>query len=239
MDTIKFEKGSAKIVAHRGLSGLETENTAAAFIAACQRSYFGLETDIHFTKDGHYICCHDSNLERVSGKNVVIEEMTLEELSKVRLYERGTTEERSYLSIPLLTDYINICKKYGKVCVAEIKGLMSEEHLKNIADIFAKCDMLENTIFIAFDFDNLKILRSILPNQKMQYLTGRTDEEIITLLKKYNLDIDVYHESLTEDVVKNIHDNGIEINCWTVDNKERAQLLASWGVDFISSNILE
>ena len=33
MDTIKINKGNAQIVAHRGLSGLERENTASAFVA--------------------------------------------------------------------------------------------------------------------------------------------------------------------------------------------------------------
>ena len=46
-DTIKIaDHGSTKFVAHRGVSGLETENTAAAFIAAGNRSYYGVETDI-------------------------------------------------------------------------------------------------------------------------------------------------------------------------------------------------
>ena len=57
MDTIKINKGSALIVAHRGLSGLERENTASAFVAAGNRSYYGIETDIWRTSDGHFLCC--------------------------------------------------------------------------------------------------------------------------------------------------------------------------------------
>lgn len=239
MDTSKFDKKNTKVTAHRGVSGLETENTAAAFIAAGQRSYYGVETDIHFTKDGYYICCHDSNLERVSGKSIVIEETKLSVLEDICLYERGTTEERSYLRIPHLTDYIRICKKYGKVCVAEIKGLMPREHLENIVKIFDGEDMLENTIFIAFDFGNLVILRDLLPEQKLQFLTGKIDDKLVEELKKYRMDLDVYHEALTEENIKMLHENGIEINCWTVDNTERAEQLAAWGVDHITSNILE
>ena len=46
---------STKMIAHRGLSGMETENTSAAFEAACECSYYGIETDVHVTKDGKYI----------------------------------------------------------------------------------------------------------------------------------------------------------------------------------------
>lgn len=52
MDTIRFQHTRAQVVAHRGLSGLETENTCAAFVAAGNRSYFGIETDVHRTADG-------------------------------------------------------------------------------------------------------------------------------------------------------------------------------------------
>ena len=54
MNTIKIEKKQARMVAHRGLSGLEKENTCAAFIAAGDRSHFGIETDIRPTLDGRY-----------------------------------------------------------------------------------------------------------------------------------------------------------------------------------------
>ena len=47
-----LEHKNTKIVAHRGLSGIEPENTNLAFVAAGNRSYFGIETDIHVTKDG-------------------------------------------------------------------------------------------------------------------------------------------------------------------------------------------
>ena len=49
MDTLKLDKGSIKMIAHRGLSGIERENTAAAFVAAGNHSYFGIETDVHLS----------------------------------------------------------------------------------------------------------------------------------------------------------------------------------------------
>ena len=40
MDTIKIDKNNVKLIAHRGVSGIERENTAAAFVAAGNRSYY-------------------------------------------------------------------------------------------------------------------------------------------------------------------------------------------------------
>lgn len=54
MDTIKMNSRSVRMIAHRGVSGLERENTCAAFVAAGNRSYFGIETDVYQTADGNY-----------------------------------------------------------------------------------------------------------------------------------------------------------------------------------------
>ena len=58
-DTKKVSFSTVRMIAHRGVSGLERENTNAAFIAAGNRSYYGIETDLHRTRDGHFIIFHD------------------------------------------------------------------------------------------------------------------------------------------------------------------------------------
>ena len=45
--------------------------------------------------------------------------------------------------------------------------------------------------------------------------------------------------ALTEENVKKLHENGIVINCWTCDDPAAAEKLAAWGVDMITSNILQ
>ena len=45
MDTIKINKKNTKMVAHAGLFGMETANTNAGFIAAGNRSYWGVESN--------------------------------------------------------------------------------------------------------------------------------------------------------------------------------------------------
>ena len=64
MNTPKFEKGNVLVIAHRGLSGIETENTNAAFVAAGNRSYYGIETDIHRTADGNLVIFQKKTLVR-------------------------------------------------------------------------------------------------------------------------------------------------------------------------------
>ena len=239
MDTVKIGGSKCKIIAHRGLSGLECENTNAAFVAAGNRSYFGIETDVHVTKDGKYIIIHDNNTKRVSDSNLEVEKSRYKRLKKVRLYDKIDKRLRSDLVLPDLKDYIRICKKYEKQSILELKNPMYEKDILGIINEISGEDYLENTIFISFDWDNLLKIKRNLPEQKVQFLTSECSDELVDKLKEYKMDLDIAYSAVTEELVRKLHKNNVEINCWTCDKKEDAQKLIEAGVDYIMSNILE
>ena len=83
-------------------------------------------------------------------------------------------------------------------------------------------------------------LKKHFPEQPAQFLTDAPYEDtLIDKLKAHNLDLDIHHSRLTAANVKALHAAGIVINCWTVDKPEVAERLAGYGVDYITSNILE
>ncbi|HHT55584.1 MAG TPA: hypothetical protein GX012_03380, partial [Acholeplasma sp.] len=109
-----------KYIAHRGYSSKATENTIEAAILAGKSKYFyGIEYDIHLTKDNRFIVHHDFTTKRLSEFDINIKDVTYNELSKVKLINKKTN--KFDLKIPLLDEYINICNKYNKVNVIEIK----------------------------------------------------------------------------------------------------------------------
>lgn len=239
MDTIKFDKKNTLVIAHRGLSGLEKENTNSAFVAAGNRSYYGIETDIHKTKDGHFVINHDGDFKRVANEEIVIENSTLEEIQNVVLYDIDNQKTRIDLRPTTLQNYVSICKKYEKHSIIELKSNFTDEDIAKIIKIVENCEQLENTTFISFSYENLLKVRKILPNQSAQYLFWKlTDEEIARLVKD-KIDADVWCVELTEEQIKKAHKAGLKVNCWTVNEKENGEKFASWGIDFITSNILE
>ena len=239
MNTIAIDKKQVKMVAHRGVSGLEAENTCAAFVAAGNRSYFGIETDVHVTKDNKIAVIHDDKTNRVSGVDKIVEESTLEELQSIPLYNKEQGVYRTDLRIPTLADYISICKRYDKIAVLELKNRMDTEAITQIVDIIKELDYLENVIFISFSWDNVADLRKMLPEQKVQFLIGTYDDALIEKLISHRIDLDIRSTSVTKELVDILHKNNLEINCWTVDKAEEARQLIEWGVDYITSNILE
>ena len=239
MNTVKFEKGSTLVVAHRGLSGLEKENTNSAFVAAGNRSYYGIETDIHRTLDGRFAVIHDASMKRVAGEDVNVEAVSLSVAQGVVLFDKDGTKAREDLRVPSLENYISICKKYEKHCVLELKSDFTDEEIASIVEIIKAEQYLECVTFISFCYDNLVRLRKILPEQSAQYLFESVTEENIERALAARLDVDVYYKALTKENVAHFHSLGMKVNCWTVNEKADGEELSSWGVDFITSNILE
>lgn len=239
MNTIRIEKKECRLIAHRGVSGLETENTCAAFVAAGVKSYYGIETDVHVTSDGKYLICHDDNARRVSGVNAEIEKTDFETLRKIRLFDTDRKSLRGDLIFPSLEEYISVCRKYGKTAVLELKNRMTGEHIEGIYRTVKDMGWSNDTVFISFSSENLVFLRESHSETRLQFLTDRLNEKSFSFLKKYRMDADVNAGAATEEWVARLHAAGLKVNCWTVDSPETAARLISMGVDYITTDILE
>ena len=238
-DTLRLNNPNVKMVAHRGLSGIELENTASAFVAAGNRSYYGIETDVHRTIDGKYICFHDDNTKRVAGDEMIVEKTTYETLRSIRLVDKDGQKGRKDLIMPSLREYILICKKCGKEAVLELKNHFRPEHIYQIIDIIQQIGWLDHTTFISFDLPNMICIRNLLPEQPAQFLISEVTDWLLDELVKNHLDLDIRYTALTAEYVQKLHDAGVKVNVWTVDGLEDAQRLAEYGVDYITSNIIE
>lgn len=102
--------------AHRGLHDPEQgipENSMAAFQRAIDHG-FGAELDVHLMADGNLAVVHDSSLKRVCGADVLVEDLTFEELEDYPLM--GTEEY-----IPLFREVLSLFE--GKTpLVIELKA---------------------------------------------------------------------------------------------------------------------
>lgn len=239
MNTVKFESKNTKVVAHRGLSGIEKENTNVAFIAAGNRSYYGIETDVHRTLDGKFVCIHDDTTGRVAIDDMSVEGTTFDTLRRIILADTNGEKGREELKIPTLKEYIATCKRYEKVAVLELKNDFEKEDIEKICEEINELDYLNSVIFISFSFDNLVKVREIYPEQTVQFLTAEYSDDLPEMLKKVNFDLDILYEELNEERIKVLHENSIKVNCWTCDDKAFAENLSKWGIDYITSNILE
>lgn len=242
------------MVAHAGLFGLETANTNAGFIAAGNRSYWGVECDVRAAKDG-LVVIHNDSTEGFAPVTMIMSESTVEQIQSITLYERsffhtmedygmtpGMKAPRSDLRIPTLQEYIRICKAYGKVCVTELKHAMPPETIAQVVECFGEQDYLDKVVFISFFWDNLTEIRKHLPACPVQFLTDENHvftDEFLDKVAAHGFDLDIHIFTTTKELVDRIHTRGIKVNVWTCDWIDKAQKLVEWGVDYITSNIIE
>ena len=238
--TVKIDSKQTLMIAHRGLSGLEKENTNLAFVAAGNRSYWGIESDVRKTADGHFVMIHDKTTERVAEENYKIKETNFKTLREVRFKDVDESEGRVDLRIPTLEEYLRICKDYGKIAVLELKSTLLREDVEKIIQVVEAEYELDKVVFISFQEQNLIFARELRPNDKLQWLIQKEiPEGLIELLKKYGMDLDISYKILTRELVDAVHAAGLKVNVWTVNTPEDAERLISWGVDYITTNILE
>ena len=240
MNTIKFDnKENIKMIAHRGISGIECENTCPAFVAAGLKSYYGIETDVQVTLDGKFIIVHDSDLKRIAGLDIGVMTSNFDDLRAIRFSSIDGTVPRTGLYLPSLEEYLSICKKYGKEAYLEICAISLYDHVIGIASTAEQMGMMDSTTFISFNHSNLTDLRSSYPHAKAQLLTGDIGKDNIAFILENNIDAGIYYPNLTKEFVDLMHANGRIVNVWTVDTLEDAERMRDMGVDVITSNIIE
>ncbi len=240
-NTIKLEnKGYTQMIAHRGMCGLEPENTNAAFVAAGNRSYYGIEADVHKTADGKFVIMHDENTLRMSGDDIEISKASYETLRSLRLKQKDGKRGRTDLRIPSLEEYLEICRHYGKKAILELKDEFTPEEIDEICRVAEQLEYMEHTVFISFRLNNLLLLKERNPEQAAQYLVEKDiTDALIQEMADRNMGVDAFQNAFTEEIIQKCREKGVITNAWTVNEPEMARKLIDWGIDYITTNILE
>ena len=140
---------------HRGILNKNyQENNLKSFKASFKKGY-GIETDIHLTKDHEFICFHDFTLNRIFKKKISIKNINYSQIKKI------STKYKK--PIPLLKDLL-IASKNMHTLFLEIKPSFSKKILQkllNETSKFSKC------VFISFKHENIYNLLKIKSNTKV------------------------------------------------------------------------
>ena len=223
-------------IAHRGCHWKCYENTKEAFLAAKAGSFFGVETDIHLTKDKKWIIHHDPDFLSNNEKHIIKKER-FDELRKLPLDNENHYE--AYL--PSLEEYLEILKDSGKRPIIEIKPKNPSFHqLKKMVRIVRKYFELSQVDFIAFyPWPLLKLRCMYHKKVHLQQLVEHTHPSMVSYCYKMRLNIDIEGEMLTKEIVDKFHKKNLTANVWTVDKKEDLEKFTSFEVDFITTNTFD
>ena len=161
------------LLIHRGIVNKNyKENLLKSFKQSFKKGY-GIETDIHTTKDNKFICFHDFTLNRIFKKKRSVKNMEYSRIKKI------STQNKK--PIPLLRDLLKTSKNKHPLLI-EIKPTLTKKLLQKLlkeTSKFSKC------IFISFKHENIYNLLKIKSNTKVG-LSFSPLTSIKTIIKKSN-----------------------------------------------------
>lgn len=216
------------VIAHRGASADAPENTAAAFRLAAEQGADWVELDVRAARDGSLIVNHDAWYG--DGRSVWSTPRTE--------VPDGTVD---------LTGALDACRGMG--VNIEIKNSPGDlaDGPGGPAVVDAVLELLdgldpavrESILVSSFDLPSITRVKSLGPDVLTGYLVFDLSEDPDAL----RIAVDGGHDALhpwdpfvTEAMVGECHDAGLLLNTWTVDDADRWDRLAEWGVDGIVTN---
>ena len=142
---------------HRGIVNKNfKENLLKSFKQSFKKGY-GVETDIHATKDNEFICFHDFTLKRIFKKNLSVKNLSYNKINVI--------SAKLGKPIPLLKDLLKSSDNKHALFI-EIKPIFSKFLLKKLlkeTSKFTKC------VFISFKHENIFKLLNIKKNAKVGF----------------------------------------------------------------------
>ncbi len=228
-----------KIIAHRGFRSQYPENTLTAFRKALEVGAHGLELDVHYSKDGEIVVFHDFELERITGQNGHIFDFTYETLKEIPINLLDVVER-----IPLLEEVLQLFAEYEerfpqvepRILNVEFKAgsQFYKDIEKNTLALCLKYLTKEQLIFSSFDHNALVTLKEIDPSIKTGALTTAALVDPWLYLK--HIKADYYHPyflTLTESIMRDFSEHGIEVNTYTLNAPDIAKQLIQTNINAI------
>lgn len=158
-DTINLNK--SKIMVHRAGGNLYNENSLEAINAAIKNGFEAIEIDVMELKDGEIVLCHDVNLKRITGANVNIYELSLEELTKFSVLSNDKTK---FITLNEALKTIN-----GQLLVnieLKVHGFESQGYLSKVISTINMNKMNNKVMISSFNYETLKHIERLAPSIK-------------------------------------------------------------------------
>ena len=214
-----------KVIAHRGVTRNEQENTLPAFHEAFSEGADGLEIDVRLSKDEKPIIFHDEDTSRLFQKSLEIKNTTYSELKTL-----GNKENR----IPLLDEVLDFLPK-NKHCYIEIKS-----DAKTVPFLDKLKIEKNNITFLSFDKNVIAALKNRFPN-KMAFQNFHTLQierygikKVLEFYKKGNSDgLSIDIRDLSNKTIDKLLEKKIDLIIWTLNSVGRLKELSKKNIGAI------
>jgi glycerophosphoryl diester phosphodiesterase len=235
------------VVAHRGASSEEPENTVAAFQAAVRAGADVVELDVRLTSDRIPIILHDPDVSATTDGRGPVHGLSLAEVKRLDA-SPGAGDRHE---IPTLAEALEAIEGTGSAGVnLEIKNIPGEPAFDSPAEavLRAALDVLERSGFRApvlvssFNWITIERSRELAPPLPTGFLTiGAVDPRAALDYARQRGHAFVLPQSAAllgsgPGFIDEAHAEGIRVGTWTVDDESELATLFGWDVDAVASN---
>ena len=235
-----------KIIAHRGSNKVAPQNTLPAFQCAIDEDADGFETDVHVTKDGKLVICHNYTVDATSDGRGNITDYTLGELKKMDFGSYFSAEFKD-THLPTVDEFLDLVgPSNAEVINIELKSPKLKETgmVQKTLDAVKAHGLLDRCLISSFDPRILKEVKALDPRCRTGFLYPTLQASACRFV--YNpfpiakrIAADFIHPMsvvVNPTLVRIAHKLGLGVNVWTVDDRKTACSLAAMGVDGIITN---
>ncbi|MNI40737.1 Glycerophosphoryl diester phosphodiesterase [compost metagenome] len=221
------------IVGHRGAAGEAPENTLGSFQLAVHQGSNAVELDIHLSKDGHLIVCHDYTLDRTTNLKGLIKDNIFDEIQQA---DAGSWFSSKYAGehVPSLEEVLELLPPEVRVNV-EIKSDSPELRQKLILLLRSK-NWMQRVFVSSFNHPCLINLKEEAPEIRIGLLYKEDYIAPSDINKRFNVSIYSLHphHSLVNSVyMEEAREHQLQVYPWTVNDKDRMLELIELGVSGI------
>ncbi len=233
-----------RVISHRGANRLAPQNTLPAFQKAVDLGAEGMELDVHLTKDGTIVVCHDYTIDRTSNGTGAVADYTYEELLQ---FDFGSyfSPEFAGTKIPTLAEFFELSRSMELLNV-EIKSPKDKHSpiARRTIEAAKQAGLADKLLISSFDAAVLLACKEVDRSIRTALLYSfdlKETPNIAELAEGYvayaqSIDVQALHPFmmfLDEDYAENCHKAGLLVHPWTVNEAEGMQTVIDWGCDGI------
>jgi glycerophosphoryl diester phosphodiesterase len=233
------------IIGHRGASFDAPENTLASFKLGYEQKADADELDIYLSKDGQVVVIHDPTTTRTAGVSNHVASTAFADLRRLDFGKFGKWQDKGFSEkIPLLEEVLALVPE-GKRLFIEIK--CGPEVLPELERVLARAGKQPaQTVIIGFNYETMRQAKAKFPALQVYWLASASGKpkrfppvaELIEKAKAASLDgLDLEAGfPMDNEFVQKVHQAGLKLYTWTVDDAAVARKEAAAGVDGITTN---
>lgn len=241
LEPLKLTQGDgapAEVIAHRGYSAVNPENSLAAMVAGARSGAVYVETDVHTSADGVPVIMHDQTVNRTTTGTGDVARMAASAITNL---PNGTRFSPAFSGqrVPTLAELLDTVKAERTQLLLEIKGPETSDEVRTIVELIRAKRMTGDVVVQSFDENVLRHARTHAPEIKRGLLRGSLDAD--PMAKVRELDLAAYNPSAgalgaRQSLVEDLNAQGVAVMVWTVDGANDWKRLSEMGVDGIITN---